>query len=137
MTTVDRCPRLRNMYSLVCRLVLLTSLPVFSQTAQLSVEPGVVVVGVTKGSEAEKAGLQAGEVILAWSRSDSHGNIESPFDLNEIEIEQGPRGSVLLEGLRGRDKQTWRMGPNDWGLTLLPAFTAAPLAGYQKCSDRS
>jgi CHAT domain-containing protein/tetratricopeptide (TPR) repeat protein len=132
MTTVDRCSSLDLLFGLVCGLILLMSLPAFSQAAQLSAERGVVVEQVTKGSEAEKAGFKADDVILSWSRSDSGGNIESPFDLTEVELEQKPRGSVLLEGLRGQEKQTWTMGLTAWGIVVRPPLSAELLAAYQQ-----
>ena len=66
---------------------------------------GVVVEQVTKGSAAAGAGLQQGDVILHWTRSDTGGPIESPFDLQAVEIEQAPRGSITLEGRRDAEKR--------------------------------
>lgn len=55
---------------------------------------------VIKDSAAEKAGFQAGDVLLAWNRDDATGNIESPFDASSLAIEQAPRGKVSLKGRR-------------------------------------
>jgi S1-C subfamily serine protease len=74
-------------------------------------KPGVVVESVGKNSEAEKAGLAEGDVILSWNRGELNGEIRSPFDLAEAEIEQGPRSQV---GLRGHAQQP-RFGPGRWG----------------------
>ena len=82
--------------------------------------PGIVVESVAKNSEAEKAGLAEGDVILAWSRGDAQGEIRSPFDLNDMEIEQEPRGQVTLEGTRATAKKIWVMGPDKWGVTTRP-----------------
>src|ERR1041385_7251670 len=62
--------------------------------------PGVVVERVSQYGEAETAGIRAGDLLLRWSRKntkDAKGEIQSPFDLMEIETEQSPRGKVTLE----------------------------------------
>jgi len=124
------------MHGPVSVLALLMNFSTLQSAAQVpSPELGVVVEQVEKGSESEKAGLQAGDVILAWSRAESHGNIESPFDLAEIEIEQNPRGPVLLEGLRGREKQVWRMGPSAWGIVRRPTLSGDFLMAYQQSQE--
>jgi CHAT domain-containing protein/Tfp pilus assembly protein PilF len=84
--------------------------------AQLELGKGVVTDAVKKYSEAEKAGLQTGDILLSWSRGETKGDIESPFDLSEIEVEQAPRGPVTFEGLRGTEKRIWVLGPSSWGL---------------------
>ena len=82
--------------------------------------PGVIVESVAKNSEAEKAGLAEGDVILAWARGNVKGGIRSPFDLPELELEQKPRGQVTLSGLRGSVAQAWPMGAERWGLVTDP-----------------
>ncbi len=91
---------------------------------------GVIVEKIDKSLEAERAGLREGDVILGWSRGESKGEIESPFDLSWIEVEQAPRGAVVLEGLRGTDKLTWTLGQNQWGVETRPDLTATALSIY-------
>src|ERR1700681_2918143 len=74
--------------------------------------PGVVVEQVGKESEGAKAGVQKGDLLLAWNRGEIHGMIDSPFDVYEIEVEQEPQGTVTLHGMRGEEKRNWTMGPN-------------------------
>src|SRR5215471_2736642 len=93
---------------------------------------GVVVENVASGSEGAKAGLQAGDVLLAWSRSGEGGRIESPFDLTDVETEQAPRGPVTVEGRRGTEKQSWTMGPSIWGVKARPDLNATPLRSYEE-----
>ena len=81
---------------------------------------GVVINAVKKSSEAERAGLQVGDVLQSWARGDAQGEIESPFDLPQIEIEQAPRRTVTLEGLRGTEKRVWALGPGSWGVHVRP-----------------
>src|SRR6266568_9086010 len=70
-------------------------------------KPGVVVEKISKGSKAEKAGLQEGDILLNWISPNAQGEIKSPFDLLQMEFEQSSRGTVRIEGLRGREKQVW------------------------------
>jgi CHAT domain-containing protein/Tfp pilus assembly protein PilF len=94
--------------------------------------PGVVVEFVLKNSEAEKAGLAEGDVILRWTQGDAKGEIGSPFELSEIEMEQEPRGRVMLEGIRGGTKQTWLIGPDKWGIQARPSLPGSLLAFYRE-----
>jgi CHAT domain-containing protein/Tfp pilus assembly protein PilF len=98
----------------------------------MDVKPGIVVESVAKHSEADKAGLSEGDVILAWSRAMSRGEIHSPFDLVSVEIEQGPRGQVTLEGIRGEAKQSWVMGPSTWGVSTWPNLPENLLTIYHE-----
>src|SRR5437868_13577424 len=66
---------------------------------------GVVIEHVEKGSAGEKAGMTPGDLILAWSRAPVKAKIDSPFDFAEVEIEQGSRGAVNLEGRRGSEQK--------------------------------
>lgn len=100
--------------------------------AQTSWERAAIVEQVTKNSEGERAGLRPGDKILAWSRSTAHGVIESPFDVDQIEAEQNPRGSLLLEGLSGQEKRIWKMGPGAWGLVLRPSMAQFLLSEYDE-----
>ena len=100
--------------------------------AAAELKQGVVVESVAKNSEGEKAGLAEGDVILSWSRGDLKGEIESPFDLTEIETEQEPRGRVALEGTRGGQKQMWRMGPDKWEVQTRPSLPSTMLASYRE-----
>jgi len=92
--------------------------------------PGVVVEAVAKSSEAEKVGLAEGDLVLTWTRGDAKGEIESPFYLLEVEIEQEPRGPVTLEGTRSTTKQMWVIGPDGWGIQARPILPEGILEIY-------
>ncbi len=99
---------------------------------------GIVVEQAAKNFEGERAGLREGDVIQRWSRGAARGEIQSPFDLSQLEIEQEPRGAVNLEGLRGSEKQTWSLGPNNWRIKTRPYLPPELLAMYlegQKLAD--
>src|SRR6266481_6434128 len=103
-----------------------------STYALKDLQPGVVVEEVKKNSAADQAGIQAGDVLLSWSRGDSKGEIESPFDVSLIEIEQAPRAPVIVEGLRGTGKRSWTLGPDVWGVRVRPNFQGSPLDLYRE-----
>ena len=96
------------------------------------IQSGIVVEAVAKNSVAEKAGLRMGDVLLRWTRGATKGALEMPFELSRTETEQAPLGTVLLEGLRGAERQVWSLGPGEWGLTARPNFTGTFLALYQE-----
>lgn len=96
-----------------------------------AIRPGVVVEKVAHHGEAEKAGLQEGDVLLAWSRGDIRREIQSPFDLRATE-NQSLLGAVTLEGLRGRESKVWSLGHDNWELTTRPNFSGEFLASYRE-----
>jgi CHAT domain-containing protein/Tfp pilus assembly protein PilF len=98
--------------------------------AWAQVQPGAVVEKVAKGSEGEKAGVQPGDVLQRWSRGDIKGEIESPFDLTAIEVEQAPQGVVSVEGSRGQEKLVWKFGQSVWGARTRPDMAQNLLASY-------
>jgi CHAT domain-containing protein/Tfp pilus assembly protein PilF len=107
---------------------------VSSSPAVLSAS-GLVIEKIASNSEAEKAGIQAGDILLNWVRGDARGQLESPFDLAFVEIEQAPLGTVKVEGLRGDGRQVWSIGPSDWGLTARPNFSGQPLSVYREAGE--
>lgn len=99
----------------------------------VAAEHGVIVEQVDKGSEAESAGLQVGDVVFAWSRGLAEGLIESPFGWTDVVIEQAPRGTLTLRGLRNNQERVWSLGLRQWGLTVGPVMRAGLKASYEQC----
>jgi CHAT domain-containing protein/Tfp pilus assembly protein PilF len=122
-------------FSLCCLLLVTPASQTPSRQATGTLAAGVVVERVVHHSEAEKAGILEGDVVVRWIRGDVHGEIQSPFDLNAVEIEQAPRGSLLLEGLRGQEKKTWQLGEDRWGMQVRPSFPDATLTLYRTGQD--
>lgn len=91
---------------------------------------GVVAEAVKKDSVAARAGIQEGDILLRWTRSDARGEIESPFDLSWIEIEQAPRGAVTIEGLRATETRVWELSPSNWGIRARPNLSQDLLSTY-------
>src|SRR5215203_5218981 len=109
-----------------------------SQTAAPAPEeplvlPGVVIEDIPKGSALEKAGLQVGDVILSWERlpnppanpEGAKGELTSYFDWLELEVEQVPRGAVVLRGRRGEAPQELRVEPGPWEAKVRPVLSQA------------
>src|ERR1041385_2784499 len=93
--------RLRDLF---CSLIL--SLPAHGWPAFAAVRP-VVVEKVESGTPAERAGLRAEDRLFAWSGSGQTGTLRSPLELAWVEVEQAPRGPVVLHGLRGSESHDW------------------------------
>src|SRR5262249_17656722 len=70
-------------------------------------KPGVVVEEVKKNLEADKAAVQPGDILQHWTCGDRQGEIESPFDLTRIKIDQAPQPTVTITGLRGTQTKLW------------------------------
>jgi CHAT domain-containing protein/tetratricopeptide (TPR) repeat protein len=95
-------------------------------------QPGVVVEKIAKRFAGEQAGLHEDDVILKWSYGEAQGPINSPFDLAQIEMEQGPRGIVTLTGRRGSHSLAWKVGPGEWSISSRPNFSASLLQKYHQ-----
>jgi CHAT domain-containing protein len=93
---------------------------------------GVIVESVSKHTNAEKAGIQADDVLLSWSSAQANGEIDSPFDLGYLRFEYGSRGPVLISGLRGSEHRTWILGSDTWGISARPDFSGSLLQIYLK-----
>jgi CHAT domain-containing protein/Tfp pilus assembly protein PilF len=103
----------------------------------MNIPPGVVIESVAKNSEAEKGGLAEGDVIVGWTRGDSKGEIRSPFDFSQVEIEEGPKGQVALEGMRDNAAHGWIVGMGRWGGSVRPNVPEALLAIYREGQELS
>jgi CHAT domain-containing protein/Tfp pilus assembly protein PilF len=94
-----------------------------------------VVESVKNGSSSQQGGLQAGDLLLRWTRGEAKGEFESPFDLSWVEIEQAPRGTVTVQGFRGTSQQIWTLGSANWGLVARPNFSESSLSAYLEAQD--
>jgi CHAT domain-containing protein len=93
---------------------------------------GVLVAGVATRSAAQRAGIRDGDSILAWLQGSASGAIESPFDLNEAELEYAARGEVVLLGNRGAQQQRWVVPAGRWGITARPPLADAILREHDE-----
>ncbi len=105
---------------------------------------GVVIEEVKPGFAADRAGLRAGDVLVAWERlarapaapDADHGALRSPFDVEAVEREQAPRGTVRLEGRRGGAVVQVELPVEDWKLELRPWLEGDDLAAYLEGASR-
>jgi len=93
---------------------------------------GVVVESVISDYAAHGAGLREGDIVLAWSRGNARGDIQSPFDLMYIEAEQAPRGAVTIVGRRGGQEHHWSIKSDEWGLQARPVLSDTLLRLYEE-----
>jgi CHAT domain-containing protein/Tfp pilus assembly protein PilF len=106
-------------------------------STQQATTTGVVVQAVQPTSAGERAGLRPGDELTSWERASSpdgtssRGNIDSPFDLTEIETEQAPRGVVTLVGLREGKHLRVDVPPGRWGTVARPAMSRDAVEKYE------
>jgi len=93
---------------------------------------GVIVERVPKDSEAERAGLQNGDVIFGWARGEEKGKVDSPFALLDVEADQAPHGTLILQGSRNSEPRTWSLGQDDWSMTTAPQLPEPMAAKYRE-----
>jgi tetratricopeptide (TPR) repeat protein len=133
-TGVRPC-RLISVGAVLVQILALCGYAATSQTRRPNLSPpfrqGVVVEWLTKNSQAEKAGVQPGDVLLSWTRGDVKGKIESPFDLPYLRFEQASRGNVRVEGRRGQTRRSWLFGWETWGIAARPNFQGQLLSIYR------
>lgn len=104
---------------------------------------GVVVEQVQPGFAAARAGLRPGDVLTRWERAASppvnpepvEGAFTSPFDLDDVEREQAPRGEVVLGGTRHGQALTLRLPHDEWRLVARPALEGGILEDYERARD--
>lgn len=105
------------------RLALIGFLVLAAILCEAQTPRGVVVESVASASGASTAAMRPGELLLSWSRGNSRGQIESPFNLFAIEREQVPVGTVTMSGRSGSQEHDWQLGAEDWGITARPEFS--------------
>lgn len=118
--------------------VLVLSLAGGLQTADAPLR-GALVEEVPSGTIAARAGLEPGDVVLSWSRKAigadapaASGDLQTPLDLAEVEVEELPRGGFELIGLRGEQEKRWTLLPGRFGFVAGPRLRGALLESYEK-----
>ncbi len=96
------------------------------------VRPGVVIEQLAKNSEAEKAGLREGDLLLVWNYEELEDQIKSPLALYDLEAAQKARGPVRLLGSRNGTQRQWTLGTGAWGIRARPDFSEELLSIYRQ-----
>ena len=82
----------------------------------------VVVVEARKGGEAAKAKLKPGDRLVSWRRAGTKtapaasGAFRAPWEVDETEFAEVPRGPVTVVWARGAGKGESRFGGGEWRL---------------------
>src|SRR5579883_2699319 len=95
---------------------------------------GIVVESVAKGTEAYRAGLRTGDTLWSWSRGDAKGELETPFDLDFVETEQGCRGIVEIDGIRSGQRRHWNLA-GDWSIPVRPRLAGSLLSISEEAEE--
>jgi CHAT domain-containing protein/Tfp pilus assembly protein PilF len=105
--------------------------------------PGLVIETVTPESAAFRAGLMPGDRLFTWCKASggeggcaARGDLRTPFDWLDLQMEDVQRGGVIVEGTRGSESRRWSLLPTFQGLTLAPLFQGELGRIYQSARDR-
>jgi tetratricopeptide (TPR) repeat protein len=111
--------------------------PAYAAGSPAALTERIVIEEITPGSAAERAGLQTGDQLVAWSgESGASGVLRAPFDLTDVQVEQAPRGIVTLQGSRGGEKKIWHMPLSAWEIEVRPALEPGFLTLYEQGRQR-
>ncbi len=86
----------------------------------------VVVVEAKAGGEAAKAHLRSGDRLASWRRAATKtapaasGLFRAPWDVDELELSQVPRGPVTVLVVRGASKREARLGGGELRVRTRP-----------------
>ena len=97
-----------------------------------ALKKGLIVEQVITNSQAQRAGVQPGDVLLGWKRGSVYGDFQSPFDLAYIFLEQAPRGPITITAIRGGNPLQWQFGSDSWGFSARPNFSEPLLSSYRQ-----
>jgi CHAT domain-containing protein/Tfp pilus assembly protein PilF len=95
-------------------------------------QPGLVVESVAKNGQAEIAGMHEGDVLLSWVGTDTKKAFHSPFEIPYVELDQGSRGVVRIEGSRNGTRRVWLLTSPNWGIRARPRLPASLLSCYEQ-----
>ncbi len=95
---------------------------------------------VSEVSTLYRAGLQAGDVMLTWTRTaappanpePASGVFRSYFDWLDLVAEQAPRGTVVLTGRRGTKPIVLTVKPGLWTAQVRPELPAELESSYAR-----
>jgi CHAT domain-containing protein/tetratricopeptide (TPR) repeat protein len=99
---------------------------------------GLVVEQVLPAADVVRAGLEPGDILLSWSREAAgphrpaaRGDLRTPLDLMDVEVEQLPRGRVKIVGQRGTAEMSWTFPSMRFAFVAGPRLQGSLLAAYE------
>jgi len=105
--------------------------------------PGLVVETVDPESVGFRAGLMPGDRLFSWCRTldgqkgcVARGELRTPFDWRDIELDDVQRGGVVLEGSRGAERLRWSLLPVVQGFSVAPLLLGSLAQAYEASWDR-
>ncbi|HEY1461911.1 MAG TPA: tetratricopeptide repeat protein, partial [Terriglobales bacterium] len=93
---------------------------------------GLVVTDVEVNGQAGQKGLKPGDILLSWQSGAANGDLESPFDLTSVFLEQTGRGPVIIFGARNSKPRRWEFGSDSWGIAVRPRFQDSFLSRFKE-----
>ena len=105
-----------------------------ASTYQAAVGAGLVVERVPETSALWKAGIRKGDVLFSWkslSTPTTGAVLVSPFDWHYLEIEQGNRGMIQIEGERDGERRTYDVPMGTWESAVRPQLDGENLSIYR------
>jgi CHAT domain-containing protein/Tfp pilus assembly protein PilF len=93
-------------------------------------QPSGAVVEQVLGRWNSANGLKPGDIILTWRRdanppiypAPAGGAIRTSQDLRDVELEEAPKGTVVLGGLRDGGGFAWTVPAGQWAVIARPAL---------------
>jgi CHAT domain-containing protein/Tfp pilus assembly protein PilF len=98
-------------------------------------DTGLVVTRCEPWGAGGRAGIEAGDRLLAWRAGEDAGTLASPLELFLLEVERGPAEAVELTIARGRRQRAVRVEGSIWALETRPA--AAPAEPPDRASEEA
>jgi CHAT domain-containing protein/tetratricopeptide (TPR) repeat protein len=106
-------------------------------------DPGAMIETVTPESAAFLAGLAPGDRLVSWCRTASgeadcaaRGDLRTPFDWLDLQMEDVQRGRVVLTGTRGTEDRRWSLLPTFQNMTVAPLLHGPLAEAYQAARNR-
>jgi len=105
--------------------------------------PGLVIETVSPESAAFRAGLMPGDRLVSWCRTSggeggcvARGDLRTPFDWLDVQMEDVQRGGVVVAGARGAENRRWNLLPTFQGITVAPPLQGTLAETYQSSRER-
>ena len=104
-----------------------------TQPVQAAAQKGVVVEAIHRNSVFHRAGVQKEDLFFGWQRlpnppenpTGDRGKLRSYFHWKKVELEQAPRGQIVLLGERKGNPIKVPVPPGPWKISVMPYLNPA------------